>query len=872
MSKFTLYLTHHSHTDLGYTHDVPIVRELQRRYIDEALDLADRYADLGDEATFRWTCEVTCIVEHWLRTASPKQIERFLAAAKRGQFEVCGLWANLTPLATPGQLAEMFVPLRRLRQELGLTVRYAMNSDVNGFSWPLTDLMLDAGIEGMTMSINEHFGGAPQPFPGLFRWQTPTGKTMPVWSGSTYAHTAWLGIGGDYATFHQRMLGWIGHRREAGWTKPWLSMQITHPGPQNDNQGPLHHLSPWVKEFNARLGDDLKLVITTPSRLFAAIQRDVAEAEIKSGEWNDWWSFGVGSTPYETTLFRRGTAKLEEADLLARVAAPSNYIDIRLRAREAFGHYIEHTWGADCSVSFPDSEDTRVQQRHKENFAYEAFSLARLLRRDGLGALADKIDAPAGPKLLVFNPTPHARRETILVPRRILEATNLPPAAEQNVSPVERRWPRDKSYQHFIERDVWGGHPVDELGPIELPPLGWKIVTAKNTAAPGDGLVFRDNEIGNGRVRLAWTPGQFGLSVLDVAGRAWAQKGAAPFGSLIAEEILGDRPDIMKFDDSLMPTTTRRPVWNRSVPIRRQLPANVTTRVERKNRSVTLVQEGSLPGTGGISALWRLSADHDDIEVEIKVKKLPVTRPHAIYFALPFAVGQAQRLAAIAGMTIDPVREAISNGCPWWSLQEGFAVGDAKGAAYVATPDAPMAAFQRLPHGVSQVGDAALEHEGFSAIWLYNNYWETNFKADDAGNYHFRVRLAFRSGAPVATELYRVAAHSRHPIAFHPLPDAGPQAPTWPAEGELLGIKSTTAQVSGFFPDEKTGEFRFVLTNPGPKPDEITLHGKYLRFAQARLVTPEGVEKQAVPVENETLRVTVPVRDVVLLSVATKAV
>jgi len=40
-----LYLVHHSHTDVGYTHPQPVVLELHRRYLDEVLDLADRTAD-----------------------------------------------------------------------------------------------------------------------------------------------------------------------------------------------------------------------------------------------------------------------------------------------------------------------------------------------------------------------------------------------------------------------------------------------------------------------------------------------------------------------------------------------------------------------------------------------------------------------------------------------------------------------------------------------------------------------------------------------------------------------------------------------------------------------------------------------------------
>ena len=42
MSVEQLYLIHHSHTDIGYTHDQPIVWELERRFLDAALDLCEQ--------------------------------------------------------------------------------------------------------------------------------------------------------------------------------------------------------------------------------------------------------------------------------------------------------------------------------------------------------------------------------------------------------------------------------------------------------------------------------------------------------------------------------------------------------------------------------------------------------------------------------------------------------------------------------------------------------------------------------------------------------------------------------------------------------------------------------------------------------------
>ncbi len=94
----TIYLIHHSHTDVGYTHDQPIVWDLQTRFIDEAIDLAERYADSDSDGAFRWTVETTSVLKRWLEQASTHDIERFQAMERAGRIEVTGMFANLTPL------------------------------------------------------------------------------------------------------------------------------------------------------------------------------------------------------------------------------------------------------------------------------------------------------------------------------------------------------------------------------------------------------------------------------------------------------------------------------------------------------------------------------------------------------------------------------------------------------------------------------------------------------------------------------------------------------------------------------------------------------------------------------------------------------
>src|SRR2546422_6216779 len=107
-----ILVIHHSHTDIGYTHPQPILWELERRFIDQAIDLCERTADWPEPSQMRWTCETTGPVMHWLQHASSKQIERFARLAAAERISVGGMLCNITPLYNAEQLARSLYPVR----------------------------------------------------------------------------------------------------------------------------------------------------------------------------------------------------------------------------------------------------------------------------------------------------------------------------------------------------------------------------------------------------------------------------------------------------------------------------------------------------------------------------------------------------------------------------------------------------------------------------------------------------------------------------------------------------------------------------------------------------------------------------------------
>src|SRR5262245_6968693 len=391
MIKEILFV-HHTHTDIGYTHPQPVVFELHRRFIDEALDIAEATADWPDECRFRWTCEVTGTTVDWWQHARDRDRERFLAAVKRGQVEVAAMAWHMTPLMDHSMVVDVLKPIRFFR-DLGIPVRSAMNTDVNGLPWGVVDALLDHGIGGLSMAINEHFGHALRPWPRAFRWQSPGGRTLLAYNGFIYGITSDrnIRVPVDLEEARKRVPEWAKLWEGRGYPHPFLMMQITNIR-YHDNGSPQAILPDFVRRFN-NTDPAVRLRFITISDFFDRLRQEPEERlPLLRGDWTDWWNFGSGSTAQETAQALEAQRHLDDA--LGLEAWPPGEEGnrrgmLRDTARRSLALYAEHTWGADRSIRAPLSPETRTQLLLKLMTAAEGASLARMLRRDGLERLAE---------------------------------------------------------------------------------------------------------------------------------------------------------------------------------------------------------------------------------------------------------------------------------------------------------------------------------------------------------------------------------------------------------------------------------------------------------------------------------------------------
>ncbi|MCU0959795.1 MAG: hypothetical protein MUF48_06790 [Pirellulaceae bacterium] len=426
-----LDLVHFSHTDFGFTDHPAVCREMQRRYLDIALDAALATRDRPDDARFRWTAETTVAVDDWWRAASPARRAQFLDMVRAGQLDVAALPLNNTPFLHRDQWITM---THWLPEELWheLQPQSAVQNDVNGFPRAGAQALLDRGVRYLFSGINSDSGGPPLPRLTAFWWKQPDGRRLFVWMSLTYGEgffffetEEWrrgpLPLAADaryrppragdilrtddesLRRAHEQCLARVRQIERDGYRHPVLAVSMTSMW-RYDNDPPFPPLSDFVAAWNAR-GLQPKLRLATVTTALRELEQVAgASAPEYEGEWTDWWANGTASAPREVAASRAAKRYLAAAQ--APVWGPLD-MPTRQRVSELWRElclFDEHTWGAGMSVGQPYSLDAQGQFNEKARYAWRSLALAQWL----LGQRARVRLVPEQEGLWLANPAPVA--------------------------------------------------------------------------------------------------------------------------------------------------------------------------------------------------------------------------------------------------------------------------------------------------------------------------------------------------------------------------------------------------------------------------------------------------------------------------------
>ena len=767
MSKIrTLYAVHHSHTDIGYTDLQERVTAQQVDYIRTAVTMTQA------RPAFRWNCETLYCVEQFFAEAAPAEQQAFLALAREGKIGLSANYLNFTDLVDCEVLARRLADWRDTFAAAGIRLHTAMCADINGLSMGQRDALLDAGVDFLFTNVHCHHGMYPlYQNQNAYFWQAADGRKLLVWNGEHYNLGNVLGLrpnhtpnfmtidrlgdgpapADDVEALHQNLQHYVTECEQNGYGYDFLVAAVS--GVFSDNAPPEPLILDTIEAYNARYGNEVRIEMVSLQELAAAIAPRLADAPVYTGDFNDWWANGVGSTPYAVKHYlaaRRNYALARRLDPGIEEAAPA----LARQAQDNLLLYAEHTWGHSGSITDPCltmANDLDIRKTGYASAAHEA--AAKMLAR----IAADQGDslryyATAG-EIRVVNPSKISGPQPVEFYVETLPA-GMPDAWVKDAQ--GREIPCQVS-PHPRGRRISFVRPLD-AGGSTCYTYGAKPATPQT-------LNTRKCYVGAERIRdivndydpvsyklpygfenrwfkIGYTVGGKLTTLVDKRTGAELLPAEGPCPLLPVYEVTAVRPGVTDVYEE-------RRLLGRNIRGAHAVATQaIITAVDCEERGPVFTRirlTCTLPGAANCAVILQFYEDLPRIEVTLQLGKTMTSDIESVYLPLDLQLPGRQLWARKGGREAyrPGVDQLPGTGMEYTMSDDGLALLGEGGGVLVASYDVPLYTFGEMRHhAIKLCQNDPADNARPVASWLMNNTWETNFQLNLAGYGEFRYTLS----------------------------------------------------------------------------------------------------------------------------------
>lgn len=695
-----------SHNDIGYTDLQDKVLQRQYENLTAALDMKDATADYPHQAQGRWNLEVIWALESWWESASAEQKQRLLIGVKSGHIGLNALHNNLlSGLCHRKELDRHLDFSREFTAQTGILIDTAAVTDIPGFVWALVEAMYAAGVRFFALAPNsgDRVGHIYDLADKPFYWAAPKGDAKVL---------TWI-FGAGYSMFHREKLGdtglkralrYLGELQDKEYPYPLIPLSYTIGG---DNGTPDAELPDFVRDWNAEHASP-EFIISTHAAFFHEFDAGYgADLPVLKGDMTPYWEDGAASTALETKLNRNAADRLQLVENLYRAFLPESYPKAALK--QAWRKVIlfdEHTWGAWNSVSEPDSDFVTGQWKFKRQLALDADRLSQDLLAGFLAK--DALHKPAD-GFYCYNALEHASAGMAILPKGCLHEGQALCDERGKASPMQVL--HDGSLGLWLESEQ--GLERRFIRPAD----------ALKTGIETQESIFR-GFIENDWIRLRIDPDN--CSIGSIYHKERELELLAPGENLLRYLYMqgSDRDHLLSVHDG-------------------EIVRFVTGEICQE-----LLLKGQAPGCKSYQALIRVFNTVPRIDLEIRLDKLAVREKESVHLAFPFVWEGARLRYDGAGMLVDPWQDFIPGSCRNFFCPEGLVdVASPSFGLAIALKDNPLIEIGGITAELPWL--RSIEHSTRFFAYLMNNYWHTNYKADQSGEVSFRFSLFFHQGKDV---------------------------------------------------------------------------------------------------------------------------
>ncbi len=481
----------------------------------------------------------------------------------------------------------------------------------------------------------------------------------------------------------------------------------------SDNGPTDSTISDFVRDWNEKYSSP-KLVLANVSDMFERFEKLYGKTiPVLSGDLTPYWEDGAYSTAKEETDTRLASEKLLQLENLAAQRHIHLDKEWAYQAKKNIVMFHEHTWGAWCSISKPDDPFTIHQWEYKKRFA------------DSAVYFVDRLEEKLR---MTISPTT----------KTLVTVLNTLPWTRSGY--VEIEWPSGFSGTSLTD-------DKGKLVAVQKSEAGKLCFVATGIPAKGERTYrfssnksSRNDSNGNNptnpdasdpnhtfqpviSIGIDSTSGA--IKRINTLNREWVDNTTFS-GVLQALYVNGRNPAVFS------PSVCKKLEWVENGPVLKK--CRITCSMDGTNEVVYEISEYN-----GLNYLL----------VSVIIDKKAIRDKESIHIAFPFALPSALVRIGTDEHFISPEHGQIPGANKdFFSVQRWIDVSDSRNGVTITCPQGAL-------YEVGSMINEALVVNGYKkwkdsvqsspTIFLYamNNYWHTNYKADQEGKVRFDFYLSF---------------------------------------------------------------------------------------------------------------------------------
>jgi alpha-mannosidase len=848
--KWTIFVVPHTHLDVGYTDYQGKIAETQPRVLTQAAELIRAHPD------FRFSMDGSWNLQQLLDTRPKEKQEEMLQLIRSGKMAMPAQYCNLlTGYASLETLYRSLYKSRELARRYGLPFEYANITDVPTYSGSYPSILASSGVKYWTAAANNdrapifYYDQWNEKSP--FWWEGPDGKKVLFWYSRHYMQVQTLfGLPPQLAAVRQSLPIYLQAYSKATF-KPDVALIF---GTQVENTDLFPSTATFVDEWNTSYAYPKLSYSTFPGFFHYLEEHFGKDLPTYKGDGGPYWEDGIGSDSYFASKDRQNQNRALSAEILSSV---THSIDSNLNPpagllADIWQNIIlfsEHTWLSYNSVSQPDHDQSIKQARVKDDRAERASLEIDDVMNRSLSQLADQIHIPSN-TLIVFNSLNWSR--DAVVETDLFAHPKVVDLSTHEDVPLQVLYEKQKFlHVRFIARSLpavgykcfsisYGRERSPKTERKELRTVDNRYYRIELDESTGSVARIYDKELKRELVNVR-SPYKFGQYLYVTGGDGDTQM-INPFPGLPPGEL------------AVHPSSQGKLLGVEELPW---------------GQSIRL--GSSSVNTPEIQTEILLFNDRKNIEFRYHLHKNYTNDKEGVYFAFPLGMTAPNFAYGTQQGWVDPARDLMKGASlEWFNVQAWMAAHDSDMSVGIVPVDASLASFGDINRG-KWPGDFR-PRSGTIFSYVMNNYWHTNYRAGQGGDFEFRYALTSAAKMDGAA-LTKLATEEMRPVELDYVVDqdkvGNPDRPL-PPEGK--GFLETSAEgvvlVTWKRAEDGNGSIlRLAETSGRAESAKIRfLHKARIRSAHICSGVEDNLE--ALPVEGNTVSLSFKPFEVLTVRVA----